>query len=100
MEPWRAAPPTYARAEHVWVDTTNTWGDKAEAGILVDWRRGRSGWEGLVIRASTFSTGSGSAFMVMQSWVPKDMIRLAEAKPAPPRDLSGFRPVNADQPRD
>src|SRR3954469_13110079 len=99
MEPWEAAPRGYARARHVWVDLTNTWGDKAEPGILLDWRRGRQGWEGLVIRASTYSTGSGTAFTVMQSWVPRTLIRPAAVRPAPARDLSGFRPVNSDRPR-
>jgi hypothetical protein len=99
MEPWEAAPRSYARAQHVWVDLTNTWGDKAEPGILLDWRRARQGWEGLVIRASIHSTGSGAAFTVTQSWVPRTLIRPADVRRAPGRDLSGYRPVNADRPR-
>lgn len=94
MEPWEAGQRSYARAVHVWVDLTNTWGDRAEPGVLVDWRRGRRGWEALVIRASTYSTGSGASFTVTQSWVPGHLIRTAETPPPPLRDLSGHRPAS------
>jgi hypothetical protein len=94
MEPWEAGERSYARAQHVWVDLTNTWGDRAAPGILVDWRRGRRGWEALVIHASTHSTGSGAGFTVTQSWVPGHLIRTAEVMPAPPRDNSKARPAN------
>ncbi|MEP9382503.1 hypothetical protein [Nocardioides sp. KR10-350] len=84
----RAADPV-----HVWVDLTNSWGPRAEPGVLLAWRKGRDGWEGWVIRVTTYSTGQGSEVHVMQSWVPAALIRPARTE-APKADISRHRPVN------
>lgn len=86
----RAATPV-----HVWVDLTNSWGPRAEPGVLLAWRRGRHGWEGWVIRASTYSTGSGSEVHVLQSWVPAALLRRAESRP-PGGDVTPGRATLSD----
>lgn len=66
---------------HVWVDVTGKW-VKASPGILLEWRRApkdpKHPWEAWVIRVDVYSTGSGFAEQVVQSWVPASMVRPAD----------------------
>jgi len=83
----RAADPV-----HVWVDLTNSWGPRAEPGVLIAWRQGRLGWEGWVIRVSQYSTGNGSEVHVVQSWISASLIRRADSPP-PRADVSRHKRV-------
>ncbi|MEX0426805.1 hypothetical protein AB3X52_04160 [Nocardioides sp. DS6] len=83
----RAAEPV-----HVWVDLTNSWGPRSEPGVLIGWRKGNLGWEGWVIRVSTYSTGNGSAVHVVQSWIPAPLIRRAATDP-PRADISQHKRI-------
>lgn len=65
---------------HVWVDVTGRWADSAGPGIVLMWRKGRHGWEGWCVYASTYSTGSGLTSYVTQSWVQAAHIRKADTK--------------------
>jgi hypothetical protein len=48
---------------HVWVK----FGSLASPGVLLDWRRGRNGWEAYVM----YATGGGtSSVTVTAQWVP------------------------------
>ena len=66
---------------HVWVDVTGKWADNSGPGILLMWRKGRRGWEGWCVYATTYSTGSGLTSYVTQSWVDASHIREAAARP-------------------
>jgi hypothetical protein len=63
---------------HVWVDVTGKWADHSGPGIVLMWRKGRNGWEGWCVYASTYSTGSGLASYVTQAWVQAHHIRKAD----------------------
>lgn len=70
------------RVTHVWVDTSGKFGDGTEVGILLEWRREQTvhgpRWQGLVVSASTYSTGAGSEWNMRQRWVDAAHIRPAE----------------------
>ncbi|MDI6911497.1 hypothetical protein [Nocardioides sp.] len=57
---------------HVWV----RFGSLASPGVLLDWRRTRSGrWEALVV----YATGGGTVDVTVTSqWLPADHVRPAD----------------------
>ena len=60
------------KAEHVWVCVTGTWGDTANPGLLLEWRRTPDGrWEALVIWVFVHSGG----WDVRQGWMRADHVR-------------------------
>jgi hypothetical protein len=71
-------PPFHVRVSVTGFDAA---GD-AGPGILLEWRyvpasgvTGGAHWEGLVIYARTYSTGSGPAYQVTQAWTEARFIR-------------------------
>jgi hypothetical protein len=63
----------------VWVDLTAQWGSSNSPGVLLSWRKSRRGeWQGWVIYASSYSSGSGLEVNVMQGWVPAHLVRPAD----------------------
>ena len=60
---------------HVWVDLTDRWSGPAP-GVLMAWRHSdRRGWEALVVRVESYSTGTGSEVLMSQSWVSATLVR-------------------------
>jgi hypothetical protein len=60
---------------HVWVDLTGKWSGPMP-GVLLAWRHSdRRGWEALVVRVESYSTGTGSEVLMSQSWVPAALVR-------------------------
>lgn len=58
----------HAAPRHVWV----RFGSQACPGVLLNWRRGRSGWEAYVM----YATGGGtSSVTVTQQWLPAAHVR-------------------------
>lgn len=48
-------------------------------GILLSWRHtSRRGWEALVVRVESYSTGTGSEVLMSQSWVSAALVRPAD----------------------
>ena len=70
------------RAQHVWVSLTGTWGDMAEPGVLLAWRRHpRNGWQAWVIVVRQGIGAHGDGPYVTQSWVPATSVQRLEARP-------------------
>lgn len=89
-----------ARAQHVWVDPTGTWGEHACRGVLIAWRqcndRGTPRWQGWVVYAMQGAAAHGGDVRVGMEWIDAALIRPARSEP-PKRDLSGYRPANHDR---
>jgi hypothetical protein len=63
---------------HVWVDLTGKWA-LAAPGVLMAWRYSdRRGWEAWVVRAESYSTGTGVEVLLTQAWVPAGLVRPAQ----------------------
>lgn len=64
---------------HVWVDVTLAW-DEPQPGVLVGWRRSsgvRTGWEGLVVSASSAALAHGGSPTIRVEWYDAEHIRRA-----------------------
>jgi hypothetical protein len=64
-EPRPAAPHDVAEGRHCWVhdppDAAGTW-----PGLLVEWRRGETGWQGRVVYTVVGAAGS----RLVEAWLP------------------------------
>lgn len=69
-------PPPHPLPRHVYVDVTGTWGSTAQLGLLLEWRRDRTGlrWEALVVTASG---GGMSPVSCRMGWVDAAHVRKA-----------------------
>lgn len=69
------------RPQHVYVSVTGVWGQEANPGVLLEWRRtvrNRTGWEALVIYVRV---GGATGWTVAQGWVDAEHVRPGKTAP-------------------
>lgn len=62
----------------MWVDLTGMF-HGAAPGVLVAWRHSdQRGWEAWVVRAESYSTGTGTEVLLKQEWVLAELVRTVD----------------------